>query len=383
MRVCFASLSRIPDDPRIRRHAQALAEAGWDVCAVGLRGGRGPTPSFPVTEVDLPVEGRAKRLAQLGFNRLVPGRAQEVHWSSPLPRAVYAAVRAFTPDVVVANDWPVLPACARAAESLDAKLVYDSHEYGVGEHVDRWKWRLLYPAYIHALELDGIKTASLVMTVSDGISDLLAADLDLMRPPTVVRNMPAYQRSAFHAAHSPLEVLYQGVFAPDRGLELLLAGAALWGSGATLVLRGLGPEAYVDTLRSAAAALPAGRVRFDPAADPRDLVVSASTSDVGIHPIPGVSAQTRLCLPNKFFEYAMAGLALCVSDVPEMARLLKQHDLGVLIPEATPQGIASTIASLDAEAVEHYKRQSLLAAQVLNWTHESARVVAAFEPLRA
>ena len=54
------------------------------------------------------------------------------------------------------------------------------------------------------------------------------------------------------------------------------------------------------------------------------LVREASAYDVGLFALPGNSRHNEFALPNKFFEYVMAGLALCVSDLPEMARLVRQ-----------------------------------------------------------
>jgi len=147
-------------------------------------------------------------------------------------------------------------------------------------------------------------------------------------------------------------------------------------------LRGIGANEYVQRLKELADRQPVGRVRFDLPAPSSQLVQAASRSDVGIHPIPGRSAQTTLCLPNKFFEYAMAGLALCVSDIPEMRHLVIQHELGELISEATPQAIADAVARLTPARIDGFKQHSLEAAHQLCWEQESPRLVSAFAGLR-
>ena len=110
-----------------------------------------------------------------------------------------------------------------------------------------------------------------------------------------------------------------------------------------------------------------------------DLVAAAANFDIGLFALPGHSQQNVHVLPNKFFEYTMAGLALCVSDLPEMTALLRQHDLGRLIPEDTPEAIATAINGVDRAAIDAHKMHALAAARTLNWEVEADRFYAAIE----
>jgi glycosyltransferase involved in cell wall biosynthesis len=101
-----------------------------------------------------------------------------------------------------------------------------------------------------------------------------------------------------------------------------------------------------------------------------DLVRSAAEHDIGLFALPDHSLQNIYVLPNKFFEYMMAGLALCVSDLPEMARILKRHALGVLIDAVTPEAIAAATNRLDRPAIDAYKGAVLAAARKFNWENE-------------
>ena len=67
----------------------------------------------------------------------------------------------------------------------------------------------------------------------------------------------------------------------------------------------------------------AGRVRLAPPVAMTELVRAAKDFDVGFFALPGSSRHNELALPNKFFEYVTAGLAVCISELPEMARLVR------------------------------------------------------------
>ena len=102
-----------------------------------------------------------------------------------------------------------------------------------------------------------------------------------------------------------------------------------------------------------------------------DLVASARTFDVGFFAIRGHSLQNTYVLPNKFFEYTMAGLALCVSDLPEMRNLIEQYGMGTLIQSVEKGAIADAINALTAQDIDRLKKRALEAAKQLSWETES------------
>ena len=62
----------------------------------------------------------------------------------------------------------------------------------------------------------------------------------------------------------------------------------------------------------------------------------------------------------------------------EMAQLVRQYELGVLIPTVDPGAIAATIGRLDRQCIDHHKRRALAAARELCWERESQRLVGAY-----
>jgi hypothetical protein len=62
-----------------------------------------------------------------------------------------------------------------------------------------------------------------------------------------------------------------------------------------------------------------------------------------------------------------------------MTALLRQHDLGRLIPDVTPEAIATAINGFDRAGIDACKQRSLTAARVLNWEAEANRLFAAIE----
>jgi glycosyltransferase involved in cell wall biosynthesis len=192
----------------------------------------------------------------------------------------------------------------------------------------------------------------------------------------VIRNTPPFQEFPLRPTGEVIEVLYHGIVSPGRGLEEVIQSVALWKPEFRLTIRGPVGDAYRSELQSRmAAAGVSDRVRLSPPVPMTDLVREAHAADVGLFVLPGHSRHNRYALPNKFFEYIMAGLALCVSDLPEMARLTGQYDLGRLVNGLSPRDIATQINSLDRQTIDCYKRNALAAARQLNWRVESGRLL--------
>ncbi len=216
--------------------------------------------------------------------------------------------------------------------------------------------------------------------VSEGIATALQNRYQLVHRPLVLRNMPNYQPGTFRKVGTPIGVLYHGVLMPNRGLEATIQSVRRWRGEFTLTLRGPGQTGYRQRLVRLVRKLGLeNRVVFASPVPMTELVREAGRFDVGLFALPGHSRHNRYALPNKFFEYVMAGLALCVTELPEMSALLKKYDLGVCMLDARPDTIAATINALTAASIEAYKRNALSAARELNWDRESQKLISAYE----
>ncbi|MDD5419887.1 MAG: glycosyltransferase, partial [Methanomicrobiaceae archaeon] len=51
-------------------------------------------------------------------------------------------------------------------------------------------------------------------------------------------------------------------------------------------------------------------------------------------------------LPNKLFDYMLLGLPIIATDLPEIGRIIREADCGILVDPADAAGIAEAIAYL-------------------------------------
>ncbi|MFL5269736.1 MAG: glycosyltransferase [Stellaceae bacterium] len=327
------------------------------------------------------LNGRIRYALRLLGVRVRPVFAQDIYWSfSENIQHIYSVARQEAAAVWLANDWTMLPLAARLARERGGVYGYDTHEFAAEEYGDQRKWRLWHRPMVCALEQEFICGAAVVSAVSSKIAERLQTLYRLPNPGITIRNTPPFEAVSFRpTAHDRVKVLYHGIVTPGRGLEATIDSVAAWRPAFELTIRGPGDEGYLDGLRRRIAERGlAERIIIAPPVPMTALVREAAAYDVGFFALPGSSRHNEFALPNKFFEYLMAGLALCVTDLPEMARLLREHDLGVTFPRVDPEMIAAAINDLHPAAIDRYKRNALRAARELCWERESERLVAAY-----
>ena len=434
-RVGVIALSRILDDPRVRRQCEILCASGYEVFAIGQDDVRQEVVPWTVVgksrsglvishrneskyknlsfvarwrrrfnkpprelarillSLPLAVALRIKPIAGVLYGvilvvraqrcRLQPRYALEVFWSWRGDLSdLYEKAKHLKCDVWLANDWTALPIAARLAKENGGVYIYDTHEFALQEYQERWVWRISQKPLVAALERSFIYGARFVTAVSSGISDRLTAIYKLPKPVVTIRNTPRHVATPFRATPPLVRVLYHGIVAPGRGLEAAIDSVSAWAPDRELYIRGPGGAEYVESLkRRIADAGLQPRVFIIPPVPMTELVSAAAEFDIGFFALPGHSLHNQFALPNKFFEYTMAGLALSVSRLPEMELLIKEFELGSTFAEVEPGCIAAAINAMSRADIDRFKRNALKAAETLCWEKESEKLLSAIGEL--
>ena len=117
-----------------------------------------------------------------------------------------------------------------------------------------------------------------------------------------------------------------------------------------------------------------------PLADPPSYIAS---SDLEMVLIQDICLSYRLSLPNKLFEYLHAGLPVTCSDLPEMARVVREYQVGELTDPEDPASIAHCIQSILGDPVRYtqMKANARKATENFNWQIESTKLIALYTTL--
>jgi glycosyltransferase involved in cell wall biosynthesis len=392
--VCLLCLSVVRNDPRVRKQADLLHDAGFSVVAVGLAGGSAANPRWPVLSPAFIAASSLGAKAQklfanpLGYGRYLaswvarpfaqysPRLANWLYWSRPAFRHLFETAQPVAADIYVANDWNMLPIASALAEIHGGRYIYDSHEYAAGELPESLAWRLFDRGLAVTAERTFIRGAAFVSTVSSGIADLLSRDHGLGTKPMVVRNVVADRARA--KSLSPLRhegeitVLFHGGITKYRGLHILVDSVRLWKPGRRLALRGPIGEAYRRQLeRIIERHHLHDRVSIEPPVPADQLIDTAASADIGVTSLPDTSAENNFALPNKIFEYMSAGLALLVPELEELASIVRQYEVGLVFGRLAAEDIASAVNALDWGTINVFKAQARVASARLTWEREA------------
>ena len=115
----------------------------------------------------------------------------------------------------------------------------------------------------------------------------------------------------------------------------------------------------------------------DPVA-PDSLCEFTGSADLGICLIEDLCLSYRFCLPNKFFEYAMAGVPILVSDLPEMRRLVEEYDCGVVCDSITPDGIVSGLKKLLSKDLKQLGKNARKMAEDHSWEIQEKKLLSLY-----
>lgn len=404
MKKCalIISFTPITDEPRVLRQALTLANQNWDIIAAGYKGRALSPDGWRIIKLpdEIVLSGKISRVAVKILRRLsyipfiIIGRyshtlAHYAYWRNKQMRrnlqAIYYAFKngAYaSPTLIIAHDYQTAPIADILAHHYKCPYVVDIHEYAKEQYQNRKLWRFIYKPWVDRMQAIYLSKSAINTTVCDGIADLLAKDYHPTPRPIVVRSVPSYRQINFKKTGDKISVLYHGIIYPSRGLDMAIESLPLWDSHFHLIIRGPEDEYYLNQLKTQAQERGVlERVTFEKPVLFHEIIPAANRADIGYFIQPAFSVQKRFALPNKFFEYIAAGLALCINDLPEMSKITKQYDLGKIVDDYDARSIATTINSFTPEKIDFYKKNSLLAAKDLCWENESKKMLEAYESI--
>ena len=93
-----------------------------------------------------------------------------------------------------------------------------------------------------------------------------------------------------------------------------------------------------------------------------ELVSALAPFDIGLVIDRPATRNAELALPNKLFEYFMAGLAVVVPEAPEMSSLVEREGVGVVYGAGEIGAVAAELAA-DRSRVDAMRRRARALAE--------------------
>lgn len=272
-------------------------------------------------------------------------------------------------DLIIANDIETL-SLAFQLKKPQTKIIFDAHEYAPRHFEDKLIWRLLFQPMNICLCKKYIPKTDGMITIGKGLADEYRKNFHV--DPVIITNASQFhplQPSAVNPA--AIRLVHHGIATPSRRLELMIEMMEYLDDSFTLDMyllsEGFSAQKtiqYPEELKQLAAKTK--RVNILPPIK-RELIVSTINHyDIGIFLIPPVNFNYANTLPNKFFDFIQARLAVAVGPTPEMAEIVNEYNIGVVSANFTPQSLAEKIKTLDLDAIKTFKANTEKAANELS-----------------
>ncbi len=311
----------------------------------------------------------------LGLGRISPKFYEVWYWKpkyrlKALKYATQSGCYAFH-----ANDWEALPLAAKAAESLNAKIIFDAHEYAPLELENRWYWKPLFQPMINYFLKKYLTKVDSFITVAPAISQRYKKEFGLNSQ--VILNVPeiVFLKRKFPNANK-IQLVHHGGAVRDRKLENLIKTLALCDKRFDLNFILLNNDSkYIESLMDLSKSIAPGRVKFHEPVISDKIVERISEYDIGFYLLEPNSFNNIAALPNKFFDFIAAGLAICIGPSPSMAKIIKQYGCGCIAPSFEPRIVADTLNKLTMDDILKMKEASRKASKYLNAEKEMKKLL--------
>ena len=345
LRIAMAVTNDLATDRRVLRHAETLREAGYEVLLLGRN--------------EVPTRHNRGWRFYLEFNI-----------------ALSKKLKALKPDIVWANDTDTLLGVGTVSIRTHCPMVMDAHE--IFPEVPEIRYKPFVKWVWRTIERLLMPRCNAMLTVCQSLADYYKKKygVDMV----VVRNLSNIQyntpSNTTHSAQKTL--LYQGSVNLGRGVDWAI-DALEYLPQCRLVVAGKGD--LLAQMKEYAASKPwADRIQFLGLVPLDDLPAITQTADVGLVMLEDMGLNYHYALPNRIGDFVAAGVPMVVSDLPEMAAVVRRFGVGEVIDRLHGANYETQVKTL-AKAVEKVLARKWTdadfaeAREDMNWNIEKQKLI--------
>lgn len=349
-------MNDIATDARALNIASAMNKTGMKVCII----------SYYTSKKDklVNIEGiDVYNIKKSGAPRLA------LRWIKFYLRALKAG-KLITAGYYWAADLYSLSVARKMAASEKKFLYYDSRE--IYSSLASLASKPLEQRILAWLEKKWVKDVDKIIVSGELDAEYLKENLISGKPYYTVMNVPPYKykpaankiREHYPEATSGKKILiYQGMISEGRGISSIVQALPYLED---CILFIIGEGDFTQIIQNTALSLNVNdRVLIYGMVPYKELPLWTASADIGISIIKPVSYSYNLALPNKLFEYIMAGIPSLITELPAMQAILDKYKIGYSVkPNVSPQDIARAITYINIpENYSHFVSECEKAAK--------------------
>lgn len=272
-------------------------------------------------------------------------------------------------QLIIVHHFLDLPLAVKLANHKNVKVIFNAHEYYPLEHDSCLKWMKEEQPTLMKIGLRNLPKIASCFCVGDEIAKKYKSEFGFES--LTISNAKPYQTlKPKEINQSTMKLIHHGLALRNRKIELMIEVMSYLREEFVLHLILVpGDLEYINELKDKAEKYP--NIIFKDIIETEQISVELNQYDIGVYILPPQNYNDKFALPNKFFEFIQARLAIAIAPSPEMATLVNKFDLGVVSADYTAKSLADEINSLSSEKIMYYKNQSHKYAKELsveeNW----------------
>lgn len=381
--ILILAFSPVERDARVLRQARYLGEK-FNVTLAGFGPNpfrHAPLPNVTWFKIDTngTVSKHYKKVQLIAANlcRISPWFLKLYYNQIPYWRYAWHLAQSARFRVIYCNDADTMPiglAAARASRST--KIILDLHEYATREMADGFHWTWERKPVVTRILKSMARHANGTVTVADSFVPLMKKEFR-MRTPIVVHNAPELAPLPPRAARTDdkIHLIHHGGAARSRQLERMIHAVARAEKRFVLHFMLTGGPDYLADLKKIAAETCPDRVVFHEAVKPGEIVAAISGFDMGVYILPPHSFNDLHAMPNKFFDFIVAGLAVAVAPSVNMAKITQENNIGWVADDFEPESFAKLLNTITLDQIESRRAASLKLRETVNAKAEMSKLV--------
>lgn len=266
-----------------------------------------------------------------------------------------------TPDLIVANDWDgfFIATELKKEKNWNSKIYFDAHEYAPKE-LNTLSWIIFRKPLIVSTLKRNRNAFSIISTVCPSIAKLYESFFRLESGTVrIITNAPNYEPNLKpQPTGDKIRMIHHGGAMKLRKLEKMIDMMAYLPQDSYelnfMLIKS--DKEYYDTLVQQAKKYP--NIHFIDPVPTTQIASFTNQFDIGLFILDNDIINYRYALPNKFFEFAQARLAIAVGDSPEMRSYIEKYQLGVSAKKNTPKAMADEILKLSKDDIMRFKNNA-------------------------
>tara|TARA_B110000495_G_scaffold95092_1_gene82172 strand:- start:1653 stop:2789 length:1137 start_codon:yes stop_codon:yes gene_type:complete len=273
-------------------------------------------------------------------------------------------------NIIVVEDLYLLPFAFRMKK--DARIIFDAREYYPMQKEESLFFNLFNRPFVEYLCSNYLHRCNALFTVSSGLADRYMLEYNIEMK--VLMSTPFMNQKLLpNPSKQFIRLVHHGAASKNRKIEKMIDVVCDLDDRFTLDFYLVGNKKYITKLQNYARFC--DRIKFFDPVSFDQIVPMLNNYDIGFFYVEPSTFNLLNCLPNKFFEFIQARLAVAIGPSPNMAEFVNKYKCGFISNKFTTDSMIETLANLTPKQIDTAKANSHLAASELCWENESEKLI--------